>query len=147
MFRVMIGIIALISVSCSAPVTYSWQDSRVPARDDFSNDLKSCKEFAARQYQPGVPAGEPYLKEQKGEANRLGEYKSGEWRPDRDPWKETNIQSLPRHDVPVDYTGYPGELDYYPNYLDDILEKCMSDKGWEYLPTPEDSEAVGKQTE
>jgi hypothetical protein len=33
-----------------------------------------------------------------------------------------------------EYTGYPGELDYHPEYLDDILEKCMSDRGWEYRP-------------
>ena len=44
---------------------------------------------------------------------------------------------MPKHDVPVEYTGYPGELDYYPDYLDDIFEKCMQDKGWQYLPAKE----------
>ena len=83
--------------------------------------------------------GEPYLKDQSGgqsarEMESLGDYNHGKWRPDRSPFPSTNINALPIHEVPVDYTGYPGELDYYPSYLDDILEKCMQDHGWSYLP-------------
>jgi hypothetical protein len=58
----------------------------------------------------------------------------GTWRPDRNPTATININSEPIHDVPVVYTCFPGELDYDPEYLDDILEKCMSDRDWEFRP-------------
>lgn len=70
----------------------------------------------------------------------LAEQPYGEWRTDRSPNKTINKNALPIHDIPVDYTGYPGELDYAPHYLDDILEKCMNDRGWQYLPAPAQTE-------
>jgi hypothetical protein len=131
------GTILLLSTTilcgCTAPVPYTWQDTREPAREEATVDLEECRAFAARQYRPGRPAGEAYLKNQADSnegfsKNRRG----GEWRPDRAPFPTTNINTQPVHDVPVDYTGYPGELDYSPGYLDDILEKCMLDRGWVY---------------
>jgi len=50
------------------------------------------------------------------------------------PFRTTNVNAQPIHEIPVNYTGYPEELDYTPNYLDDILEKCMLDRGWDYQP-------------
>ncbi len=139
MFKPIISSIALLLISCTAaPVHYSWQDTRTPAREDSSVDLEECKAFTARQYKPGIPAGEPYLKGEKSQQNPTDEIQAGTWRADRSPFQETNINSQPTHNVPVEYTGYPGELDYYPDYLDDILEKCMKDKGWSYLPTPKE---------
>jgi len=78
--------------------------------------------------------GEPYLKEQENKTGITESSNHGEWRPDRSPFPTTNINAMPVHEIPVDYTGYPGELDYYPSYLDDILEKCMQDRGWAYQP-------------
>ena len=124
--------IAALMAGCSSPATYSWQDTRQPIRDDATVDLEGCRTYTARQYRPGIPAGEPYLKEQNDQIFRTTAVKKKEWRPDRSPFPTTNINSQPVHDVPVDYTGYPGELDYYPGYLDAIMEKCMADKGWEY---------------
>lgn len=138
MTRYPLILLIILAVGCAPTAHYTWQDTRTPAREDATFDLKICREYAAAQYKPGIPAGAPYLREQKTPLDPLNEPQSGEWRPDRDPTKSTSIQSQPVHDVPVEYTGYPGELDYYPDYLDDILEKCMKDKGWEYLPSPED---------
>lgn len=117
---------------CTAPVPYAWQDTRQPARDDAAADLGECRTYAARQYRPGMPAGEPYLKNKPGEADETAEASQGQWRPDRSPFPVTNSNAQPVHEIPVDYTGYPGELDYYPGYLDAILEKCMHDRGWGY---------------
>lgn len=128
-------IVALLS-GCTTPTPYTWKDTREQGREDFSADLEKCRNFTARQYKPGVPTGEPYL-EENPDFTEGGNENSGEWRPDRSPFKTTNVNSLPRHDIPVDYTGYPGELDYYPDYLDDILEKCMQDHGWDYQPDTE----------
>lgn len=121
-------------IGCAAPVPYAWQDTRQPVREDATVDLEQCRAYAARQYQPGVPMGEPYLKEQGNKTEFTENSRQGEWRPDRSPFPTTNINALPIHEVAVDYTGYPGELDYYPGYLDDILEKCMQDRGWAYQP-------------
>ena len=132
-------IITTLFLSCTAPTPYTWQDTRQPARDDATADLRKCQDYAARQYQPGTPMGEPYLKDQTNGQSAswmegVDDNNNGEWRPDRSPFPTTNINAQPIHEVPVDYTGYPGELDYYPSYLDDILEKCMHDHGWSYLP-------------
>lgn len=133
-------IIVLFLAACAAPVQYTWQDSREPARESATTDLDECRAYAARQYKPGMPAGEPYLRDAEIEARAVDGKTSGEWRPDRSPFKTTNINAQPIHDVPVDYTGYPGELDYSPHYLDDILEKCMHDRGWLYEPVTEGAE-------
>ena len=53
----------------------------------------------------------------------MAETEMGIWRPDRNPTSRININSEPILDVPTEYTGYPGELDYHPEYLEDILEK------------------------
>jgi hypothetical protein len=139
MRNITLFIIATLLLGCTTPSPYSWQDTRQPARDDATADLKRCQDYAARQYRPGIPMGEPYLKDQAGDQSTsktegMDDNRHGEWRPDRSPFPTTNINAQPIHKVPVDYTGYPGELDYYPSYLDDILEKCMQDHGWRYLP-------------
>ena len=123
---------------CTFTVPYSWQDTRQPARDDATSDLEECRVYAAKQYQPGMPAGEPYLNNQTSKVDEVAEGKNGEWRPDRSPFPTTNINAQPIHDIPVDYTGYPGELDYSSGYLDAILEKCMHDRGWRYQPVSRD---------
>jgi hypothetical protein len=143
MYKFTVFLCMFIVAGCSSPKVYTWQDTRNPARNDASNDTKVCQDYAARQYQPGMPTGEPYLEEQKTPSDLTAEYKTGEWRPDRDPGRATNIRSRPIHDVPTEYTGYPGELDYYPDYLDDIFAKCMNDKGWEYEPEPEEKAEAG----
>ena len=134
MQRVTLLIITTLLFGCATPVPYAWQDTRQPIRDDATIDLEECRIFAARQYQPGIPAGEPYLKNQTDQTGIIEEDRRGEWRPDRAPFPTINSNTLSTHDIPVDYTGYPGELDYHPNYLDDILEKCMQDRGWSYQP-------------
>ena len=134
MQRITLLFITTLLFGCASQVPYTWQDTRQPIRDDATIDLEECRIFAARQYQPGIPAGEPYLKDQTSKKGMMDEYDRGEWRPDRSPFPTINDNTLPTHDVPVDYTGYPGELDYHPNYLDDILEKCMQDRGWNYQP-------------
>lgn len=121
---------------CTSSTQHTWKDTRESNREDFSTDLDECRSYTARQYKPGTPTGEPYLEESSDFIEGANEH-PGEWRPDRAPFKTTNVNALPRHEVPVDYTGYPGELDYYPDYLDDILEKCMKDRGWGYLPATE----------
>lgn len=130
-------ILAFSLIGCMAPVQYAWQDRRDPSRDSAHQDLEECRDYAARQYRPGMPKGEPYLSDKDIATRAEKEYTSGEWRPDRSPDRVININEQPLHDVPVDYTGYPGELDYSPRYLDDILEKCMYDRGWDYRPITE----------
>ena len=134
-------VVTTLLYSCASPLPYAWQDMRQPARESAATDLEECRAFAARQYRPGMPAGETYLKDQSDVAMApSGDNRGGEWRPDRSPWPTTNANAQPVHDVPVDYTGYPGELDYSPDYLDDILEKCMHDRGWSYEPVTGDQE-------
>jgi hypothetical protein len=55
---------------------------------------------------------------------------TGIWHADREPFPYTNRNGESRHGVVVPYTGYPGELDYHPEYLDALVEKCMADRGW-----------------
>lgn len=119
---------------CTASMPYTWQDTRQPARTDVSVDLEACRVYAAAQYRPGIPTGTPYLQDRTGASAETSEEHRGTWRPDRSPFPTTNINMQPVHDVPVDYTGYPGYLDYSPGYLDAILEKCMLDRGWVYAP-------------
>ena len=136
------GIILLLIIillhGCTPPAPYTWQDTRQPVRDDATADLEECLIYTARQYRPGIPAGEPYLKDQTNQGEESNEDSAGQWRPDRTPFPTTNINAQPIHDVPVDYTGYAGELDYSPGYLDAILEKCMHDRGWGYEPVISD---------
>jgi len=126
----------ILLFGCSIPPQYTWQDTRQPAREDASADINECRSFAAKQYSPGVPAGEAYQKSSSHDLQDETGGQPGEWRPDRTPFPVVNQNSQPVHDIPTDYTGYPGELDYYPHYLDDIFEKCMHDKGWSYRPEP-----------
>ena len=137
MQRITFLIITGLLFGCTAPAIYTWQDIRQPAREDATIDLDECRAYTAKQYQPGLPSGEPYLKENESETEMTDDDGRGEWRPDRSPFPTTNINVLPVHEIPVSYTGYPGELDYHPHYLDDILEKCMQDRGWSYQPAPE----------
>lgn len=130
MLRTLVLISTAVLVACVAQRPYTWQDIRSPARADAQPDLAECTSYAARQYQPGKPKGEPYQqKTSEAVADSVND-SAQEWRADRTPFPTTGIHSQSVHDVPVDYTGYPGELDYSPGYLDDILEKCMLDRGW-----------------
>jgi hypothetical protein len=130
------GIILLLIMTmlpgCTASVPYAWQDTRQPTREDATADLEECRAYTARQYRPGMPAGEPYLKDRSDEGDITKENNHGQWGPGLLLFPTTNINAQPIHEVPVDYTGYPGELDYSPGYLDAILEKCMHDRGWGY---------------
>ncbi len=135
MMRNLLSLFSLILLcSCISTTQYSWQSLHDPLRDDSTPDLEECRNYAAKQYSPGIPTGEPYLKEQPSPSEGIDEYTQGEWRPDRNPSPVVNLNTTSVHNVPTEYTGYPGELDYHPNYLDDILEKCMLDRGWEYKP-------------
>lgn len=128
----MLFLTTLQLVACTATPPYVWQDTRQPPRADVAIDLEACRTYAARQYRPGMPTGTPYLLDMKGLSDEAPDATDGTWRPDREPFPTTNVNALPLHDVPVDYTGYPGYLDYSPGYLDAILEKCMHDRGWVY---------------
>ncbi len=132
MQRLTLFFISALLSACVSPAPYAWQDTRQPAREDAIADFEVCKAYAAKQYQPGTPAGEPYLNNQGNDTETSDNYKRKEWRPDRSPFPTTNVNAQSVHNIQVDYTGYPGELDYYPSYLDDILEKCMRDRGWAY---------------
>lgn len=130
--KVLTFFLVMLCVACTPFPQYEWQDTRVPEREDVTTDLDDCREFASRQYKPGIPAGEEYQQQSNSDMGVLDTTTTGEWRPDRSPNKTVNVHALPIHDVQTDYTGYPGELDYHPNYLDDIVEKCMNDRGWVY---------------
>lgn len=144
MIRLLLFLCVLGAAGCSAP-QWVWQDTRAPARADFAPDLAACRSYAASQYRPGVPAGDPYLEqlqvapaqdlraEQDPGGNQPG---TGTWHPDREPFPETNIRAESTHQVVVPYTGYPGYLDYHPGFLDALVEKCMRDRGWIYVPPP-----------
>lgn len=127
-------IITIMVFGCTATPTYTWQETRQPVREDSSADLQECRDYTGRQYRPGIPAGEPFLKTPVRNNEETHNETMEEWRPDRSPFHTTNRNARPIHDVPVAYTGYPGELDYHPDYLDEILEKCMHDRGWVYRP-------------
>lgn len=136
--RTLLIILSSLALFSCSPVDYSWQDQYQLNREDFSADLVYCRDYAARQYQPGIPAGASYRQQESGYPHghdTVGsEVVGGEWRPDRNPMRWISISAPPRHQLDTAYTGYPGALDYAPNYTDDILEKCMSDRGWAYLP-------------
>ena len=140
MFKSLLLLTSIGLFSCAPQTSYTWQDMRETPREEASMDLEDCRTYAARQYKPGVPTGEPYLRDSHTQDAFMAENKTGVWRPDRNPTSTININSESIHDVPTEYTGYPGELDYYPEYLDDILEKCMSDRGWEYRPETGESD-------
>lgn len=135
--RLLTLFLVTLFVGCSPYPQYAWQDTRIPSREDATVDLEACREFASRQYTPGMPAGVEYQQQHDDDMGAAEMTTTGEWRPDRSPNKAVSVHALPRHDVQTDYTGYPGELDYYPNYLDDIVEKCMRDRGWEYSEVTE----------
>ena len=137
MRRVLLLFITTQLFGCTSPVPYAWQDINQPARNNATSDLEECRIYAAKQYRPGIPAGEPYLGKRTEKGDETVD-KNNEWRPDRSPFPTTNINAQPIYDVQVDYTGYPGELDYSPGYLDAILAKCMYDRGWEYKPVISD---------
>ena len=137
-----IGLTCLALLAC-APTDYQWQYRYEPAKGDYISDLEYCRSYAAKQYQPGVPKGSPYLKDDQGYPHgnsqksldvEDGAKAPGEWRQDRDPWQQVNINERPVHDVPAEQTGYPGYLDYFPSYSDEILNKSMYDRGWVYRP-------------
>ena len=132
------GLILIVIFSC-APTDYEWHYQREPTRHNYTDDLEYCRAFAAKQYQPGIPTGSPYLEDgqvypDSSNQNLIFKDQASQdkkvWHPDRDPDQLTNLNRQPVHAVPKRYTGYPGYLDYYPSYLDDILGKCMRDRGW-----------------
>jgi hypothetical protein len=138
----MTGLI-LIFISSCAPTDYEWHYQREPVRFNYTEDLDFCRAFTAKQYQPGVPTGSPYIED--GQRYPVGpdqnlhledetSQNKGVWHADRNPDQQINLNRQSVHDVPKQYTGYPGYLDYYPRYSDDILEKCMRDRGWVYRP-------------
>lgn len=146
MRQLLLLIILLSSVGCSSPV-WQWQDTRLPPRAEVAPDLAECRSYAAAQYRPGVPAGDPYLGQQStaSPGTLLLDQDPGDpaaapdtWHADREPFPTTNIREESIHGVVVPYTGYPGYLDYHPGYLDALVEKCMSDRGWRYAPASED---------
>ncbi len=141
-FWLVFFLFTLTMAGCT-PTPFSWQDTRVPARFDASADLDACRSYAAAQYSPGVPAGDPYRQTQVNYPDPIpldppqenpDRSATGTWHPDREPFPTTNAERSNRHDVVVPYTGYPGDLDYHPGYLDALVEKCMSDRGWVYRP-------------
>lgn len=132
-------------VSGCTATPWSWQDTRTPARLGADADLDACRSYAAAQYSPGVPAGDPYLQAPINypdstplDATAVDPDRSatGTWHPDREPYPYTNQTREDQHGVVVPYTGYPGYLDYHPGYLDALVEKCMADRGWVFRPTP-----------
>ena len=77
--------ITTLLFGCASPSPYAWQDTRQPVRADVTVDLEQCRTYAAKQYQPGVPMGEPYLNEQGNKTEMMESASHGEWRPDRSP--------------------------------------------------------------
>ena len=134
----------LLGTAGCATAPWGWQDLRTPARTGAEGDLADCRSHAAAQYAPGVPAGDPYLKNQPAawqldpdaQANAPG---TGPWHPDREPFPTTGGSQVSQHGVVVPYTGYPGTLDYHPEYLDALVEKCMADRGWAFRPLEQGS--------
>lgn len=136
--------ILLIGVAGCAAAPWTWQDVRSPPRASAEADLAACRSYASAQYSPGTPAGDPYLNDRPpamdlGPELAGGDPVGGTWRPDREPFPYTNRNQESIHGVIVPYTGYPGELDYHPDYLDALVEKCMADRGWAYRPAAPDS--------
>ena len=78
----------ILLLGCT-PTQYAWQDTREPAREAATIDLEKCREYAAKQYQPGMPAGEAYLNSSDKEIINEDNSNPGEWRPDRSPFKKS----------------------------------------------------------
>lgn len=143
MNRLWLTLLLIGTAGCTA-APWSWQDVRTPPRASAEADLTACRSYASAQYSPGIPAGDPYLDDHppkaaldlEGPASAPG---TGTWHPDREPFPYTNRSQESSHGVVVPYTGYPGELDYHPDYLDALVEKCMADRGWAYRPGTPDS--------
>jgi hypothetical protein len=135
MRSLLILMLAVPLFSCTASMPFEWQDAGHAEREGVAADLEACRIYTARQYHPGVPAGTPYRQAQPGATTDETHDNLGRWRPDRTPFPTTNLNSRSVHNIPVGYTGYPGYLDYFPGYLDAILEKCMHDRGWYYGTT------------
>lgn len=138
MSRLWLSLLLFAVTACSAK-TWSWQDLRTPSRSNPEEDLASCRSYAASQYRPGIPAGSPYLHDHLQPSSPEEEFAdnppgTGSWQPDREPFPLTTRNGESVHGVIVLYTGYPGELDYHPGYLDALVEKCMADHGWAYRP-------------
>ena len=66
----------------------------------------------------GIPTGTSYRQNLTVESERVSEENDVEARTGD---LATNDNTHPGHNVQVDYTGYPGYLDYSPGYLDAIL--------------------------
>jgi hypothetical protein len=132
-------LIMLLGTAGCAATPWSWQDLGTPPRASADADLAACRSYAAAQYAPGVPAGDPYLKnhpealplDQDAPAVEPG---TGTWHPDREPFPYANRSQKPGQGVVVPYTGYPGYLDYHPDYLEALVGKCMADRGWVFRP-------------
>lgn len=141
MSRLWLMVMILGIVGC-VPTPWAWQDTRTPARSAPEADLAACRSYASSQYSPGLPAGDPYLKDFPAQSSGQGypdnQPGAGVWHPDREPFPYTNRDRDSLHGVVVPYTGYPGELDYHPDYLDALVEKCMADRGWAYRPVDRD---------
>jgi hypothetical protein len=134
MRHVIVGFMLLAVMGCgSSP--WVWVDTRAPSRDSAEADLAACSSYASSQYRPGIPAGDPYRHTQNVVAASDNSTGPGTWHPDREPFPYTNRSQESIHNVVVPYTGYPGYLDYHPEFLDALVEKCMADRGWAFEPT------------
>lgn len=139
MNKLLLLIVLVGSVGCSAP-SWQWHDTQVPPRAAVEADLDACRSYASAQYRPGVPAGDTYLQQQPTDPTRIEQDAASNspgmetWHADREPYPTTNIRQESIHGVVVPYTGYPGYLDYHPEYLDTLVEKCMAERGWHYGP-------------
>jgi hypothetical protein len=136
--RLSLILVLLATAGCAAP-PWTWQDVRIPPRVNSEVDLAACRSYASAQYTPGIPAGDPYLEDfpippALDEEAPDREPGTGIWHPEREPFPYTNRTRESLHGVVVPYTGYPGELDYAPDYLDALVEKCMADRGWAFRP-------------
>lgn len=138
MYRLWLVLLMSGIAGCAA-TDWNWQDTRTPARPGAEADLAACRSYASSQYTPGMPSGDSFLRDplaprpfvDENPDNPLG---TGLWHSDREPFPYTNRNRESLHGVVVPYTGYPGELDYHPGYLDALVEKCMADRGWRYRP-------------
>lgn len=132
-------ILFLVGTAGCTAAPWGWQDIRTPPRLDHEADLAACRSYASAQYSPGIPAGDRYLEDHPLPSSPDQDMPdsdpaTGTWHPDREPFPYTNRNQKSIHGVVVPYTGYPGELDYHPDYLDALVEKCMADRGWAYRP-------------
>lgn len=143
MGRLWLLLLVLGATGCAAR-PWVWQDVRTPPRAGPEADLAACRSYASAQYSPGIPFGDPYLEDHPHSLSLDDEILDNEpgdgtWHSDREPFPYTNRNQEPIHGVVVPYTGYPGYLDYHPDYLDALVEKCMADRGWAFRPAAENS--------